>query len=527
MKRVKLLLFFILLFSFSVYSQTHWVVFTDKNETVFNPYEYFDEKAIERRLDIGYDLHDYSDFPVNEQYVLQVENSVDSVSYVSRWMNALSVWGTHQQLAQVSNFEFVKEIIPIEQDFVLCSAKSPISKIDTSIWTNQLSVMQGNLFAEAGIDGRGVRVAVFDGGFPGVDTHPAFEHIRNDGRIIKTWDFVRKREHVYGANSHGTMVLSVIAGIYNGKPLGLATGAEFLLARTERNTEPYSEEVNWAAALEWADKNGADIVNSSLGYTYHRYFPYQMDGQTSFISRIANQAASKGILIVNAAGNDGDNKWTIIGAPADADSILSVGGINPYTDYRINFSSFGPTSDFRRKPNVCAFGHAVVAGKKNLTEIFGTSFASPLVAGFAACTKQLHPELHGVELKEMIEQSGRQYPFFDYAHGYGVPQASKVFNPYVNNNEITFFVNHNEQGAYINISDNQLVETSDEAKNVYNNYLYFAYIDNEGIICEWGIIKVTEREFLVQNPLRFPMAVELSLHFRGYTTSVSLTSDNY
>ena len=288
MKSVKLLLFFVIIFSCSVKSQTHWVVFTDKIGVDFDPFEYFDSKAIERRVNIGYDLYHISDFPVNESYILTVANCCDSISYCSRWMNAVSVWTDEHSLNRIAAFDFVQEIIPIEHGFVLCGKEIADAKIDTSILTNQLLVMQGDFFKEAGIDGRGVRIAVFDGGFPYVDTHPAFEHIRKDGRILKTWDFVKNKEFVYGYNSHGAMVLSCIAGIYNGQPMGLATGAEFLLARTEKNTEPFSEEVNWVAALEWADKNGVDIVNSSLGYTYHRYFPNEMDeiGRASCRERV-------------------------------------------------------------------------------------------------------------------------------------------------------------------------------------------------------------------------------------------------
>jgi serine protease AprX len=382
----------------------------------------------------------------------------------------------------------------------------------------QIQSMEGNVFEAAGINGSGVRIAIFDGGFPDVDTHPAFEHIRNEGRIKGTYDFVRKKDFVYSYNSHGTMVMSNIGGMYKGKPMGLATGAEFLLARTEKNTEPFSEEVNWAAALEWADKNGAHIVNSSLGYTYHRYFPYEMDGQTAFVSRMANTATSKGILVINAAGNDGDNSWTVIGAPADADSILTVGGINPDTDYKISFSSVGPTSDFRRKPNVVAYGKTVVASTKDKTTIaFGTSFASPLVAGFAACAKQLHPTLNGIELKEFIEQSGMLYPYFDYSHGHGIPVASKAMNKDSNSIEANFIFKDTGNNYKVKINDNQKITKAKNPAKTYNNYFYFAYINDQNIICEWGIIIVTENSFNIQKPLKCENIKQLQMHFRGYT----------
>ncbi len=520
MKTVKLLFFFGIVFSSPCIAQTHWVVFTDKKGVKFNPFEYFDQKAIERREKIGYNLYDISDFPVNEDYITGVRELCDSVSYCSRWMNAVSCWADHEAVQRIMSLPYVKSVNPIISEMQVCNIDECVSKIDTFILNNQLQVMQGDLFRAEGIDGRGVRVAVFDGGFPNVDTHPAFEHIRKENRIIKTWDFVRNREFVYDYNSHGTMVLSCIAGIYNGQWMGLATGAEFLLARTERKTEPFSEEVNWVAALEWADKNGADIVNSSLGYTYQRYFPYQMDGQTAFVSKMANTAATKGILIVNAAGNEGNSDWAIIGAPADADSIISVGGINPYTDYRIRFSSVGPTADIRRKPNVSAYGQAVVARNNELSTAFGTSFASPLVAGFAACAKQVLPELSAIDLKKTIEMSGNLYPYFDYAHGYGVPQASEILYP-DRKQYPTFTVSKQNQDLVFEVTHYADFDIESAEKTRYENYLYFSFVAENGSVCEWGIIHVKTDSFPLTIGNGCEGTKDIVLHYRGYTQTLN------
>ena len=160
---------------------------------------------------------------------------------------------------------------------------------------------------------------------------------------------------------HGTMVLSCIAGIKMGKD-GIGYRSRFLLARTEINTEPAKEEVWWMQAVEWADKNGANVINSSLGYGKSRYYVEDMDGKQSLVSKAANMAAAKGMLVCNAMGNEGSDKaWRTLITPADADSVISVGGLNPATDKRIYFSSFGPTADGRLKPNVVAFGTADVA----------------------------------------------------------------------------------------------------------------------------------------------------------------------
>ena len=233
------------------------------------------------------------------------------------------------------------------------------------------------------------------------------------------------------------MVLSCIGGkISDTTWLGMAPDAQYLLARTEINTEPLKEEVWWVQALEWADQNGADIVNSSLGYGKQRYMVKQMNG-SSMVAKAANTAARKGILVCNSMGNEGDDKeWKMLITPADADSILSVGGVYSI-DNLTEFSSFGPTADGRMKPNVVAMGHCWVAGEKgNFTDAYGTSFSSPMTAGFAACVKQLHPEYTAWQLKTEIEKSGNHYPYFDYAYGYGVPQADYFFGekPEIKNN---------------------------------------------------------------------------------------------
>jgi hypothetical protein len=267
-----------------------------------------------------------------------------------------------------------------------------------------------------------------DGGFPGVDTHQAFKHLRDNHQILKTYNFPNKKEDVYGWNSHGTMVLSCIAGINkDGQKMGLATGAEFLLARTEIEPEPFIEEVWWAQGAEWADKNGADIINSSLGYGKDRHWTKDMDG-TSYVAKAAQKAAEKGILICNSAGNEGDDShWMTIITPADAENVLTVGGIEAeLNNYRhIDFSSYGPTADKRLKPNVVAFGWAQVADPKGeFTYAAGTSFSSPLTAGFAACAWQTKRNLTALQMKAEIEKSADLYPYFDYAYGYGVPQAA-------------------------------------------------------------------------------------------------------
>lgn len=507
----KIVLFVCLFFIVQALSaqSAYWVFFTDKNNTQFNPYTYFDSYAIERRIQNNISLYDSTDFPLNENYVKQISSLSEDVIGETRWFNALAVFASEENIFKIQAFPFVKGITLIETNLTLCSFQTlvaddepPVEKDTDEVLASspQVKRMGGDIFIKNNIDGKGIRIAVFDGGFPEVNFHPAFEHIRKENRIIKTWNFCNKKENVYGYNSHGRMVLSCIAGIKDNQKLGLATGAEFLLARTEIGLEIKKEEIWWLMAVEWADKNGAHIINSSLGYTGDRYYPEQMDGKYTLATQAANMAASKGILVVNAAGNEGEDKiWerTII-APADADSILTIGGISPQTDYRINFSSVGPTADGRLKPNVVAYGQATVAGKTGWNNnAFGTSFASPLVAGFAACAWQSNRKLNNMELKTEIERSGDLYPYFDYDHGYGVPQASyflKDTSSIVQSDNI-LFIEEDEQK--INIIVDKSLEKGTYWDRKYENlhYVYYHIENEKGKLVNYLVVKLPQEYF--------------------------------
>ena len=444
MKKIVFSLLAMLAFLPAFSQSCYWVFLTDKQGTTFDPYTYFDAKAIERYRQCGADLYDVSNYPLNSSYVSQIDAIASEEVGTSRWLNAVAVMATPEQMSRIEQLSFVKgtHLIASEMHPASSSASSAPSDLsdqsDLSAkptpLTDQLVRMGGRQFDELGINGKGVRIAVFDGGFPKVNTHQAFKHLFDNHQIIKTWNFCNDKEDVYGWNSHGTMTLSCIAGIApDGRHLGLATGAEFLLARTEVELEPFKEEVWWMQAMEWADKNGAQIISSSLGYGKERYNVQEMNG-TSYVAKAANMAARKGMLVCNSAGNEAtDNHWRTIITPADADSALCVGGIEAnLKNYKhISFSSFGPSATGKLKPNVSAFGHALAASPSSnmaVNYVDGTSFSCPLVAGFAACALQACPGLTAMQLFHEIEKSADLYPYFDYAFGYGVPQAGYFCN---------------------------------------------------------------------------------------------------
>lgn len=520
-----LALFFGVVFVSLAQSQKAIVYFTDKPQTAFDPYAYFDSKTLERRQLAGIPLVTPYDLPVSKAYLDKVLRFSDSLKMVSRWLNAGVVYTTVQQLAQIQALPFVEKayFLTPTLTFSACQKLEDVELNDDelSLLKEQVNRLGMEAFRKEDITGKGVRVAVFDVGFGEVDVHPAFEHIRARNGIVKTYDFVSKKEDVYRSGNHGRQVLSNIAGMMDSLPMGLATDAEFLLARTERRLfEPLSEEENWLAAAEWADKNGAQIINSSLGYTKKRYAEREMDGHTSLVAEAARIATRLGILVVNSAGNEGDGNWKIIGTPADVDSVLSIGGIDPNTDYHIDFSSYGPTADLLRKPNVSAQGNTLTASTNgNYTSSFGTSFSSPLVAGFAACVLQHKPTLTNMELFKEIERSGHLYPYYDYAHGYGIPQASYIMGT---NEPVTPTFNLRDNGEELVVQLTDTSHLSEEVKPLSDNYLYFHFSDENGYIFKYTVIKVEERIPISFYKPDIEKYAVLRIHHKGYTLTKDL-----
>lgn len=271
-------------------------------------------------------------------------------------------------------------------------------------------------------------IAVLDAGFYKANLMPALSHLYVSGRIAGIRDFVNPGSDVYLEHEHGTMVLSTMAGLIPGQLVGTAPAASYLMIRTEDASSEYRiEEFNWIAGAEYADSIGADIINSSLGYSdfddpsmNYRYS--DMDGMTTRVTRGANMAADRGILVFSSAGNEGLTEWKHIVAPADGTEVIAVGAVDSERKYA-TFSSMGPGAGGLVKPDLAAMGRgtAVQSSFGSVVPRSGTSFASPVMAGMAACLWQANPDVPAAEIRRIMQIAGHQHNKPDHLLGYGIP----------------------------------------------------------------------------------------------------------
>lgn len=448
---------FLAIFSFSSYSQVnrYVVFFSDKSGegypyTIDNPEAYLTDKAIARRTNQNIVI-DETDLPVHPQYVDSIRNLGFELYFTSKWMNAALVQMEGSQVEPLEELGFVDSVILVAEKERLSKeqlefqvAEEFNEPLSVSASTElQLAILQVDAMHNAGNHGEGMLIAVLDNGFRGVNENKPFEHLWADNRIVATKDFVENSGNVFRLGDHGTAVFSTIGAQYKEDFYGTAYGADFILCITEEGgSEDRIEEFNWIFGAEFADSLGVDVINASLGYRLfdideHSYDYEDLDGQTTYISRAAKMASDKGILVVVSAGNQGDNpstKWRYITPPADADNILTVGSINPDFTWT-PFSSLGPTSDGRIKPDVSALGlgTTIVRGSGSIGRGNGTSYSSPQMAGFAAGIWKENPDWTNLELIAAIKAAGHQAHKPDTLIGNGVPfytyaVAGKVLN---------------------------------------------------------------------------------------------------
>lgn len=428
------------------------VFFRDKNNSPYslnNPQQYLSQRALDRRARFNIAI-DERDLPVNPQYVTGVQNTGVVVLNKQKWLNSITIWVPDTAvLQQISALPYVQSISTIAlrkknnenpvKDFKRdipekvrgkSTAKSTQTTFDYGLGTNQITMFNGQVLHQQGYMGQGMIIAVLDAGFSNVNTLDIFDSMYVNNRLLGTRDFVNPgNSDVYQFSTHGTYVLSCMGGNINGQLVGTAPMASYWLLRSEEGASEFIiEEYNWGSAAEFADSVGVDVINSSLGYTrfddstQNHVYAVDLDGNTAPSTRAADVAAAKGILVVNSAGNSGTSSWFYIGAPADADSILTVGAVDSLRQY-VDFSSKGPATDGRIKPNVAARGRNawVVSLSNGVMPASGTSFSSPIMAGAVACFWQANPTFNNMQIIDAIQKSASQYNNPDSLLGYGIP----------------------------------------------------------------------------------------------------------
>ena len=424
--------------------------------TLSNPATYLTARAIQRRTRYGIAI-DSTDLPVSQRWLDSIR-SVPNVQIlsVSRWLNRVLIKiPDATAIARINAFPFVQSTTP--QGLRTTNTQLPqrskfnemvtglppttgrgqaTNGIDTFTYgTNyaQVHIHEGEFLHNKNFTGQGMVIAILDAGFQNYKTITAFDSVRLQGRILGERDFVAFDNSVNEDHPHGMQCLSIICANWPGRMVGTAPGASFWLIRTEDAATEYPvEEFNWVVGAEFADSVGADLISSSLGYTTfddsqfdHSYA--QLNGNTATITIGADYVAHKGLIVTNSAGNDGNNSWRYISAPADGDSVVTVGAVNS-AGVIAAFSSRGLPNDARVKPNVVSVGQGtVIAGTTAPTSGSGTSYSNPNLNGLITCLWQAFPEKNNQQLMNAVYQSADRYTAPDKDYGYGIPNFKKAY----------------------------------------------------------------------------------------------------
>ncbi len=431
-----------------------WIFFTDKGFSTLAEYENrlvesksrLTSRSLNRRIKARglENAIDYRDIPVEPSYINQVLATGAKQRKILRWFNAMTIECDAQQLTRISHLPFVASIRPIaaalRSDDISISTPVTSPSMSTSTLNYgaseaQIEQINASVAHELRFKGQGVLVCMMDTGYR--LSHRAFQQAISDGRLLAQHDFVFNdsntdldtTQETADQPRHGTLTWSALGGQTSGQLYGPAYGADFILAKTENiSSERHVEEDNWAAAAEWADSIGADVISASLGYRYDFTPPDQsytyedMNGDSTIVTRAADLAVLNGIAVVTAMGNDGNLGAGSLIAPADGDSVIACGAVDEYCSIAY-FSALGPTFDGRIKPEICARGVGTACADpfdmQAFTNASGTSLSTPLCGGAAAVLLSIHPNWTPMMLREamMMTANNAENPNNTYGHG--------------------------------------------------------------------------------------------------------------
>ena len=495
MGRIRFLLFFLVAFLVSglVPAQNRYAVYYKyKPQTSLSleePGTFLTPKALDRRGREGVSV-DSLDLPVSQKYVDEVYLHSNYMLYSSKWFNATLLVTDEAGVMELESLPFVDRVELVANGYIpspnarvgsrvyasvthkLCPPSAQNARtlaVEENDYDFQNSLLGIDEMHEDGFTGKGITIAVFDAGFPGADSATPLAHLQRNGQVIAAQDLVRPwNEDIYSHHQHGTNVLSLIASNEPEVMVAGAPDADYILMMTEEIATEYRvEEYNWVRAAEIADSLGADIINSSVGYwdfddPKMNYTTEDLDGETTVIARGAGMAASKGILVVNSAGNSGPSESTL-NSPSDAKGILAIGSVNSELTVS-GFSSRGPTGDGRIKPDLAAYGDgtALIRSSGEVGFSNGTSFAAPQITALAAGLWEARPDWTKDELIENLLNSGSQADDPDNLLGFGIPNYRKALYGKILSVE-------NEEALPWNIYPNPML--SDELKIHFGNSL--------------------------------------------------------
>ena len=493
---------------------SYWIQLKDKKGTPYQisqPEAFLSQRSIDRRQRQHISI-DETDLPVSPVYLDSLKKRGLEIVHTSKWLNGATIRTSDTTLIKkIATLPFVALVQLSKPAIVLKSIRNKFSDEESNTEydpikygnaINQLTQLNGQYLHRQGFRGKGIQIAILDAGFLNANTIAAFDSLRNSSRILGTRDFVDPKADTYKQNYHGMSVLSCMAGNVPGSLIGTAPDASYYLIRSEDAiTEYLIEEDNWVAAAEFADSLGVDVINSSLGYyefedsnMNHTYA--DMNGKTTRVTRGANMAFQKGILVFASAGNEGNNAWKHIIAPSDGENVIGVAAVDKNRT-RATFSSVGPAFGGAVKPNVAAMGAGTTLAISNGTigSASGTSFSSPILAGLGACLLQANPYAGAKLAKLAIEQSANQYNKPDSLLGFGIPDFEKA-DKYLKVNSATNLVLKSSWIVAPNpFTDLLFVKNLDTVRN--GNYLISIY--NLPGICLWQSTFKPEETILLKN----------------------------